>query len=147
MSLYLDTAYVAKCYLNEPDADAVRTLVRGESGLTSSIWCRPELACVLLRHVREGALRRAQANDLQAAFDEDVAAGAWTVLPLSTAVLDEVDDRLRRLRRRDVFLRAGDAVHLATARQAGFTDVWTSDRHLLAAAPRFGLKGRSARHS
>jgi hypothetical protein len=42
-----------------------------------------------------------------------------------------------------VFLRAGDAIHLGSARLAGFSEVWSNDGHLLAAAGQFGLKARS----
>ena len=52
MNLYLDSAYVAKCYVNEPDSTAVRRLVRGAERLYSSIWCLAEVGCVLHRHVR-----------------------------------------------------------------------------------------------
>jgi predicted nucleic acid-binding protein len=44
---------------------------------------------------------------------------------------------------RDLFIRTADAVHLATAHEAGERDVWTNDRHMLAAAPYFGLTGQS----
>ena len=44
----------------------------------------------------------------------------------------------------DVPLRAGDAIHAATALETGETEIWTSDRHLLAAVAHFGLAGRSA---
>ena len=42
----------------------------------------------------------------------------------------------------DVFLRTGDAVHLLSAREFGCTVVYSNDRHLLAAAPHVGIKGR-----
>ena len=42
-------------------------------------------------------------------------------------------------------LRAGDAIHIVTAVEAGFNEIWTNDRHLLAAAGHLGLKGRSIR--
>lgn len=42
-----------------------------------------------------------------------------------------------------IFLRAEDAVHLTTAQDLGEADLWTNDRHLLAAASHFGLIGRS----
>lgn len=143
MSLYLDSAYIAKCYLNEPDAERVRALVAGKAGLTSSAWCRAELACIFLRHVREGGLTRMQAAQLHDLFREDVRHAVWTLLPVAAHVLASVELRLRRLRRRDVFLRAGDALHLATATEAGFREIWTNDRHMLGAARSFGLRGRS----
>jgi predicted nucleic acid-binding protein len=42
-------------------------------------------------------------------------------------------------------LRAGDAIHIVSAVEAGFNEIWTNDRHLLAAAAHFGLKGRCVR--
>jgi hypothetical protein len=42
-----------------------------------------------------------------------------------------------------VYVRAGDAVHLCAASEAGFAEIWTNDRHMLAAAGAFGLRGRS----
>ena len=43
----------------------------------------------------------------------------------------------------DVPLRAGDAIHTATALETGETEIWINDRHLLAAVAHFGLAGRS----
>ena len=140
--MYLDSAYIAKCYLNEPDAPQVRALVVGQQGLTSSAWCIAEVACVFQRHVREGALSRTQANRLRKLWLSDMGAGVWTLVPVTQSLLDDVREGVARLRR-DVYLRAGDALHLVTAREAGFREVWTNDRHLLGAAPHFGLVGRS----
>jgi hypothetical protein len=42
-----------------------------------------------------------------------------------------------------VYLRAGEAVHLTTAQDIGESEIWTNDRHLVAAAAHFGLQGRS----
>jgi predicted nucleic acid-binding protein len=38
---------------------------------------------------------------------------------------------------------AADALHLITAQGQSETEVWTNDRQLLAAAPYFGLAGRT----
>ncbi len=142
MRLYLDTAYIAKCYLNEPDAGAVRKLAEEAEGLYSSSWCIAELSCVFLRHVRERRLTRKQARALSELFLDDIRAGAWNLLPLSERLLYKVEDSLGQIPR-TVYLRAGGAAHLVTARESGFAEVWSSDRHLLAAARHFGLKGRS----
>ena len=42
-----------------------------------------------------------------------------------------------------VFLRAADAIHLATAAESGFRAVYSNDAHLLAAAKYFGIEGKN----
>lgn len=143
MRLYFDTAYVAKCYLNESDGAGVRALARSASGLATSAWCRAELASVFHRHLREGGLKRSHVSLLIEMFDTDVGNGVWHLIPLSDDLLRAVASRIARLPR-SVYIRGGDAVHLASADAAGFTEIWTNDRHMLAAAPHFGLVGRTA---
>ena len=144
MSLYLDSAYVAKCYVNEPDSQRVRALVRGDDDLQTSALCLAEMACIFHRHVREKGLTRSQALALRSAFMEDVEDGVWLLHPVSEAILRKVEAAVRNLPA-SVYLRAGDAIHLVSARDAGLTEVWTNDRHLLGAARHFGLRGRSVR--
>jgi hypothetical protein len=43
----------------------------------------------------------------------------------------------------DAPLRAGETIHTTTALETGETEIWTNDRHLLAAVAHFGV-GRSA---
>ena len=42
-----------------------------------------------------------------------------------------------------VFLRAADAIDLATAAESGFLIVYSNDAHLLAAAQHFGIRGKN----
>jgi len=42
-----------------------------------------------------------------------------------------------------MYLRAGDAIHLAAAQNAGLSEIWSNDKRLLRAAPAFGLTGKS----
>ena len=41
-----------------------------------------------------------------------------------------------------ITLRAADAIHLASARLAGFAEIWSGDAKQRAAAPLFGLEAR-----
>jgi predicted nucleic acid-binding protein len=70
------------------------------------------------------------------------AAGLWTWLPLGEEILAAASREFSRLPA-SVFLRSADAIHLASARREGFAEIYSSDRHLLAAAPHFGLAGRN----
>ena len=143
MSLYLDSAYVAKCYLEEPAARRVRVLVEHEPELYSSAWSRVEMASIFHRNVRERRLSKEQALLLEDRFRLHVEEGLWMLLPITEALLGQAETAIRNLAPR-IFLRAGDAIHLVTARDAGQTEIWTNDRHLLSAAPFFGLRGRTA---
>jgi len=140
--VYLDSAYLAKCYVNEPDSAEVRRVVWQAGKRCSSAWCLAEVACVFHRHVREGALPEARAAALSKLFLEDIAAAMWLLLPVSDHLMRRVEAAVRQVPA-TVILRAGDAVHLVSARDAGFQEIWTNDRHLLRAAPHFGMAGRS----
>jgi predicted nucleic acid-binding protein len=140
--VYLDSAYIAKFYVNERDSPSVRAAIRRAAELVSSAWAIGEVACVLHRHMREDSLNGRQFRELLDAFLAHVESGVWTMVPLTPSLLKRTA-ALVRSAPAGAFLRAGDAIHLATARDAGESEIWTSDRHMLAAAPHFGLQGRS----
>jgi predicted nucleic acid-binding protein len=142
LRLYFDTSYVAKCYLNEADAKAVRKLASRASGLYSSAWCIAELACVFQRHTGESHLTQTEAARLRTFFLEDIHSGVWSLLPLSDNFLFRVESVVSQLPIA-LYLRAGDAIHLTAVQGAGFSDIWSNDRRLLEAAPHFGLAGKS----
>ncbi len=85
---------------------------------------------------------REQAHQLQDFFREDVESGVWLLLPVSNRLLYRLGKVLREIPETS-YIRAGDAVHLVTALDSGFGEIWTNDRHLLKAASHFGLQGRS----
>jgi predicted nucleic acid-binding protein len=58
---------------------------------------------------------------------------------MTSSLLRTACDRVNRLPR-SAALRAGDALH-ATAAEHGFEEIYTNDRHLMAACPHFGLRG------
>ncbi len=141
--MYLDSAYLVKFYANEPDSAAVRALIRRADSLVSSAWSLGEVSCALHRHLREQYLSAEQAHELVRAFLEHVDAGIWTLIPVSERILRRAA-LLLGAAPPSLYLRAGGAIHLVTAQDSGEREVGTSDRHMLAAAPYFGLIGRSA---
>jgi predicted nucleic acid-binding protein len=140
--MYLDSAYIAKYYVNEPDAGAVRKSIAKASHTCSSAWALIEVTCVFHRHMREGSLTSPQGTELIDLFRTHVEADVWNFLPVTDAILRTTATLVRGLPA-SVPLRAGDAIHVATALDAGEREIWTNDRHLLAAATYFGLAGRS----
>jgi predicted nucleic acid-binding protein len=100
------------------------------------------LACVFHRQVRDGLLPHEAANRQRNLFFQDVEDEIWQLFPLTDLLLRGVD-RLTRGLPSSCFLRAGDAVHLTTALEYGFREIWTNDRHLRAAAGLVGITARS----
>lgn len=140
--MYFDTAYIAKYYVNEADSAAVRAFVDSVVPISCSQWVLPEFHSVLHRHIRQRSLTAPEARLLAKMFASHVETGMWKLLPVSEATLQRSRDHLLSAPS-TLFLRAGDAVHLQTALDAGEREIWTNDRHMIAAAKHFGLKGRS----
>jgi predicted nucleic acid-binding protein len=140
--MYLDSAYIAKFYLNEPDSAPVRRAIAAAESRVTSAWAIAEVTCTFHRKVREKMLADWQSRELMEAFQEHVATELWTLLPVTERLLLRLAARMKALPE-NAYVRSGDALHLITASDFGETEIWTNDRHLLAAAPYFGLTGRS----
>ena len=140
--MYLDTSYIAKFYFNEPESVRVRKLVRNADVIHSSLWALAEFHAVIHRRLREGSSSPDDARELMSRFHQHVEDGLWMLAPVHEALLRRTS-ALMAAAPRDLFIRTADAVHLATAHELGERDVWTNDRHMLAAASYFGLTGRS----
>ena len=140
--MYFDTAYIAKFYFNEHDSPEVRRLVQTADTILSSLWALAEFHSVVHRRRREGSLSPNDALELSSRFYEHVQEGLWRLIPVHEAMLRRTSALIVSAPP-DLFLRAGDAVHLMTAREAGEREVWTNDCHMLASAAYFGVTGRS----
>ena len=140
--MYFDTCYIAKFYFNELDSAKVRQLVRRADVVHSSLWAFAEFHAVLHRRLREGSCSASDARDLAAKFSHHVEDGLWNLIAVSESLLRRTSALILSAPH-NLFVRTADAVHLATAREIGEHDVWTNDRHMIAAAPYFGLAGRS----
>ena len=140
--MYLDSAYIAKFYVNEPESDRVRAVIRKADVLVSSLWAAGEVAWAFRRHLRTGALDSSQYQQLLDVFMKHVDDGIWTLAPVTDRLFRRMT-LLARAMPATVFLRTADAVHLTTAQDLGESEIWSNDRHVLEAAKHFGLTGRS----
>ena len=140
MKLYLDSAYIAKCYLREPGSDAVLDLVESSTIRTSSLLAAVEVSAVFHRHFREGNLSPQAFRKAKRLFESDRENGMWDWIPLTEEIVNNAAAEFDRFAR-SIFLRSADCLHLVSARHAGFKKIHSNDRHLLAAAPHFNLQG------
>jgi len=140
--IYLDSSYIFKCYINEPGTPRVLSLVQNSSGCSSSLHARTEFWSGLHRRVCETVTSIEDARKIWRQFEEDERTGVWHLLPLNDIVIRRACDVFEKLPP-EVFLRSGDALHLACAAENRFTELYSGDRTLLSAAPHVGLNGIS----
>lgn len=140
--VYFDSAYLVKCYLTDPGSAKIRKLATASEHVYSSALCLVEFSCAVHRAVREKTITANQAADVRRAFALHVREGVVALIPISDSILDSAQAFVAMMPA-DLFLRAGDALHLASARDEGFSEIWSNDRHLLNAASHFGIIGCS----
>lgn len=137
---YYDANYLFKLQCVENGTSEVRAHAATVNILCIAAHGRAEYASAAFRKVREGA---ATSSDYQLAIAQvkaDESTGNLKFLPLTEAILDRVELAFATAPA-TTYLRAADALHLATASEHGFTEIHSNDKHLLAAASLFGLVG------
>ncbi len=138
--IYFDTSYLVRLYYSDGGAEAVRALAA-----TDHVACaahgRVEMIAVFHRKLREGTIRPAGYVALLRQLRAHNELGAFRWLAQDEDILSRIADVYAKLPA-TVFLRAADAIHLATAAGSGFQIVYSNDVHLLNAAKHFGIEGR-----
>ena len=137
--IYFDTSYVAKCYLNETGSSAVRQLAQSQSSLACCEYGRIEVVSTFHRNLREGLLTKPQYDVVARQFESDDQSGVWTWLPLTADLCRKTAARIYALPHA-TYIRAGDALHLTSAVENGFAEIYSNDRHLQTSAALFGLE-------
>jgi predicted nucleic acid-binding protein len=140
--IYLDASYIVKCYLRKIGTSAVMALVQGATACRSAAHARIEGWSAIHRRMRDKTISLPDARDVWRQFEQDETLGVWRWLSLTHIVIRRACDIFEKLPP-DVFLRSGDAPHLACAAENRFIEVYSGDRILLAVAPHFGLNGIS----
>lgn len=146
MDLYFDTSYLFRVYSREAGHANVQALLPACDALCSAVHARAEFAAVILRKRRENADTEKNLRELHQQFFDEVGAGHVRLLPLTGQVFERIESVMEQAPK-VTFLRAADALHLGCAAFHGFKEVYSNDRHFLAAAPLFGLRGINVIHS
>ena len=139
-ALYFDTAYLCKLRWSETGSAEVAACAAGATTLVCSVLGRLEFYSVCHRKLREGAVSQRAAHAVCAQFEADLRAGGIQLIPITDAISNRVTSFFLSAPP-FLYLRTADALHLATAVESGFDEIFSNDRHLLAAAAHFGLKG------
>ncbi len=128
--------------MREPGSERVREHARESRRIACCEIGKVELAAVFHRHLREKRLNARQYGVVLRQFTSDLDQGVWTWLPLTSSILALAQKRYDDLSAK-VFLRAADSMHLSCAAENRFDEIFTNDRHMLAACAAFGLDGRN----
>ncbi len=139
--IYLDTSYLVRLYFEDPGYESVRALAS-----TDHVVCawhgQAETMAAFHRKLREKAIRLIHFRAMMDQFATDQESGAIIWLPAGPEILARIAQVYANLPA-SVYLRAADALHLATAISHGHKLVYSNDSHLLAAAPHFQLTAKN----
>jgi uncharacterized protein len=138
---YWDTSCLVKLYAPEADSAVFKAhVVNGATVVTCEI-ARMELWATLRRKEAAGELGAGGARKALQAYDADVAAGLITVEAMDTAVAAEYETIIDQFHGQTpaLPLRTLDAIHLASARVSGESEVIATDKRLREAALGLGF--------
>ncbi len=137
---FFETSYLVRFYLEDAGFEVVRELAGEERAIAAAWHAQAEVVAALHRAFRERGMEQGAFRAALEQFREDSRVGLFHWLPLTDGVRKRVEQVFWKAPV-SVFLRGADALHLACAAEHGFKDVYSNDRHFLAAAPLFGLRG------
>ena len=134
---YFDTSFLVPLILPEETSDPIAEFFEElpTEDLAVSHWTRVEFSSLLGREVRMGGLSAEAAREADRRFETMISESFAVLLP------DGDDFKLAReyLGHFETGLRAGDALHLAIARNHGAHAIFTLDKTLLKAGQRLGV--------
>ena len=136
--MYLDTSVLLKIFVREPDSEFYGKMTDGQV-ICSSVLAYTEFWSALLAKERSGGITTAQRQQIWSAFDRNVLEDLFDLAPMSPAIFKRANRILERCHPK-VPLRSLDALHLATARLVGETEVVSADARQRVAATHLGFR-------
>jgi len=137
---YLDTSFVVPLFINELTSEKVvaklQTIPTGEVAL--SLWTKTEFSSVLARKVRMQESTEQFALDTISKFEQMMANSCQVIIPEAS----DFDLAAQFIQKFQTGLRAGDALHLAIAKNHDITSIYTLDVKLAQAASLLNISCR-----
>jgi hypothetical protein len=122
--IYFDTSYLARLYYQDAGGDAIRALA-GTDHVACSAHGQAEMMAAFHRKLREGAIRPAADAALMGQVRAHTEAGASRWLAQDSEIFLRIRHVYQKLPAA-VFLRAADAIHLASAAESEFRIVYSN---------------------
>jgi len=139
--IYLDTSFIAPFYISEATSEAVEAILLHlpPPELAISDWTVVEFASLLSRRGRMGELSATLMQAAMQSFRED----ADQSFNVFTVTIGDFQLASELILQWETGLRAGDALHLAIARNTHAAQILSLDRGLIHAAQQFGIPADS----
>lgn len=135
---YFDTSFLVPLILPEATSEPIARFFQDlqAEGMAVSHWTRVEFSSLLAREVRMGGLSAEAAREADARFEAMVEESFTVILPNG----NDFDVAKEYLGRYETGLRAGDALHLAVAKNHGAEAIFSLDKALLRAGQILGVQ-------
>lgn len=134
--LYFDTSFLAPLFLSEPTSERIAAFVieLDREQFANSHWTRVEFSSILARVVRMGGMEGRTAAQTETGLEAMLIESFSVILPAA----DDFNLAKQYLGRFDSGLRAGDAFHLAIARNRHAQAIYSLDKVLFKAGTKLG---------
>ncbi|HEU0008685.1 MAG TPA: type II toxin-antitoxin system VapC family toxin [Verrucomicrobiae bacterium] len=138
---YWDTSTLGKLYVPEPDSADFEQKAANEPIIFTARFALYEMRRVAFRKESAGLIPEGTAEAVLSQMDQDITAGEIRLVELDTRVEAEFNALMAACYRRSPALpiRTLDALHLASARVCGETEIVVADKRLRDAAILLGF--------
>ena len=134
---YFDTSFLTPLFLPEATSESIDAFLNDLpiENRAISHWTRVEFASVIARHIRMGNLDADAARKASVKF-RIMIDGYFAILLPDRQDFDRAKDYIEYF---ETKLRAGDALHLAIAKNRGADAIYSLDKSFIAAGKLLGL--------